>query len=192
MNYSHIFSSFVPKPELLAKFGFLEADNADNARIFRCKKALPVSGFSADFTLNLEKSLLDVHVFDDASNERYALFDVAGAQGTFVGEIREQVQNIVDDFCRSCCVSADLHKDYVAFIERRFSAKPEFPWRVETAVDEAKANSGSESFADDAVFRCPNGKWFALVMNITYKQMWSGLKSSMARTWWRPSVRFRR
>ena len=181
MNYSHIFSSFVPKPELLAKFGFLEAnfeaDDTDNAKIFRCKKDLTVSGFSADLTLNLEKSLLDVHVFDDASNERYALFDVAGAQGTFVGEIREQVQNIVDDFCRNCCVSADLHKDYVAFIERRFSAKPEFPWRVETTVDEAKANSGSELFADDAVFRCPNGKWFALVMNITYKQMWSGLKA---------------
>ena len=180
MNYSHIFSSYVPNTEKLEAFGFFEAEGADNAKIFCCKKDLPASGFSADFTLNLEKSLLDVHVFDEALNERYDLFDVSGAQGTFVGEIREQVQHIVDDFCKTCCTSADLHNDYGAFIKRRFSVLPEFPWREETGKGNAslagKFGVSAETLDDSAVFRCPNGKWFALVMNITYKQMWSGLK----------------
>ena len=180
MNYSHIFSSYVPNTEKLEAFGFFEAEGADNAKIFCCKKDLPASGFSADFTLNLEKSLLDVHVFDEASNERYDLFDVSGAHGTFVGEIREQVQRIVDDFCKTCCASADLHDDYAAFIKRRFSVLPEFPWREETGKGNAslaeKFGVSSETLDDSAVFRCPNGKWFALMMNITYRQMRSGLK----------------
>lgn len=180
MNYSHIFSSFVPKTEKLESFGFVEADETETAgsgKILRCKKPLPLSAFYAEFTLNLEKSLLEAHVFDSETGERYALFDVPGAQGTFVGEIREKVQCLIDEFCKTCCVSADLRKDYFAFIEHRFAVKPEFPWRAESAKLSAKFGVSAETLDDSAVFRCPNGKWFALAMNITYRQMQSGLKA---------------
>lgn len=185
MNYSHIFSSFVPKTEKLKSFGFVEVDETETAgsgKILRCKKPLPLSAFYAEFTLNLEKSLLESHVFDSETGERYALFDVPGAQGTFVGEIREKVQCLIDEFCKTCCASADLRKDYFAFIERRFAVKPEFPWAAEaksarTGAANAKSGANTEAYADAAVFRCPNGKWFALMMNITYKQMRSGLKA---------------
>lgn len=185
MNYSHIFSSFVPKTEKLESFGFVEADETETAgsgKILRCKKPLPLSAFYAEFTLNLEKSLLESHVFDSETGERYALFDVPGAQGTFVGEIREEVQRLIDEFCKTCCVSADLRNDYFAFIERRFAVKPEFPWASEaksarTGAANAKSGANTEAYADAAVFRCPNGKWFALAMDITYRQMQSGLKA---------------
>lgn len=180
MNYSHIFSSFVPKTEKLESFGFVEADETETAgsgKILRCKKPLPLSAFYAEFTLNLEKSLLEAHVFDGETGERYALFDVPGAQGTFVGEIREEVQRLIDEFCKTCCVSADLRKDYFAFIEHRFAVKPEFPWRAESAKLSAKFGVSAETLDDSAVFRCPNGKWFALAMDITYRQMQSGLKA---------------
>lgn len=180
MNYSHIFSSFVPKPEKLKSFGFVEVDETETAgsgKILRCKKPLPLSAFYAEVTLNLEKSLLEVHVFDGETGERYALFDVPGAQGTFVGEIREKAQRLIDEFCKTCCASADLRKDYFAFIERRFAVKPEFPWRAESAKLSAKFAVSAETLDDSAVFRCPNGKWFALAMDITYRQMQSGLKA---------------
>lgn len=180
MNYSHIFSSFVPKTEKLGSFGFVEVDETETAgsgKILRCKKPLTLSAFYAEFTLNLKKDLLEAHVFDGETGERYALFDVPGAQGTFVGEIREKVQRLIDEFCKTCCVSADLRKDYFAFIEHRFAVKPEFPWRAESAKLSAKFGVSAETLDDSAVFRCPNGKWFALAMNITYRQMQSGLKT---------------
>lgn len=180
MNYSHIFSSFVPKTEKLGSFGFVEVDETETAgsgKILRCKKPLPLSAFYAEFTLNIEKSLLEAHVFDSETGERYALFDVPNAQGTFVGEVREKVQRLINEFCKTCCVSADLRKDYFAFIEHRFAVKPEFPWRAESAKLSAKFGVSAETLDDSAVFRCPNGKWFALAMNITYRQMQSGLKA---------------
>lgn len=172
MEYNHIFSKYRPKTECFPDFGFIADDSYEG--IYSCKKNLNVEGFFAELKIDVKRNVLEAHVFDGNSSERYALFDVASAQGNFVGIIREQVQMIIDDFCAKCCSSKNLLSDYLDFISHRFSVEAEFPWEDESSKSNGKSNDGDLK-NDYAVFRCPNGKWFALVMKITYRQLLSTL-----------------
>ena len=155
MDYSHIFSSAKPLREKFAAFGFKKRGDS-----LVCKKALAGGDFYA--TLTICGETLTAHVYDAATDELYAPFDMRGARGAFVAAVREEVQKIVDDFYERCFESEDIHKKYFDFIERQFNCKADFPWAQEGAA---------KRYSDAAVFRCPNQKWFALVMEISYKNL---------------------
>lgn len=164
MNYNYLFSTYLPEPALFENFGFTKlADEKapDTDKLYLCRKALSQKDFYVEFTLNLSKNTFEAHVFDSSTKEPYVLFDVENAGGAFVGKIREEVGKLIDEFCRLCCKSADLKNDYVSFIEKNYAASPEYLW------DDAP---------DYGVFRCPNNKWFAIIMKITYKQLWKGIE----------------
>jgi len=151
MAYSYILRSARAKTETFSSFGFEKSDGN-----YICKKALTVPGFYAVITYSENSASLTAHVYDSASGERYALFDMPGAVGAFVGDIRTQVQEIINDFRTKCFVSGDIREKYITFLAERFGAKPDFPW---------------EGSPDACVFRCPNNKWFALIMRIKYRQL---------------------
>ncbi len=155
MDYSYIFSSARPIKEKFAAFGFKKRGGS-----CVCKKALCGGDFYA--LLELGKEALTAQVYDAATDEIYAPFDMRGARGSFVAAVREEVKKIVDDFYERCFESEDIHKKYFDFIERQFNCKADFPWAQEGAA---------KRYSDAAVFRCPNQKWFALVMEITYKNL---------------------
>ncbi len=176
MDYSHIFSSAKPLREKFAAFGFKKRGDS-----LVCKKALAGGDFYA--TLTICGETLTAHVYDAATDELYAPFDMRGARGAFVAAVREEVQKIVDDFSERCFESEDIHKKYVAFVESEFNCKAEFPWaekcgaRGDFGANERavksndRASAASKRYSDAAVFRCPNQKWFALVMEISYKNL---------------------
>ena len=155
MDYSYIFSSAKPLKEKFADFGFKKREDS-----LVCKKALAGGDFYA--TLAICGETLTAQVYDSATDELYAPFDMRGARGAFVAAVREEVQKIVDDFYERCFESEDIHKKYFDFIERQFNCKADFPWAQEGAA---------KRYSDAAVFRCPNQKWFALVMEISYKNL---------------------
>lgn len=157
MDYSHIFSSAKPLREKFAAFGFKKRGDS-----LVCKKELAGGDFYA--TLTICGEAFTAHVYDSATDELYAPFDMRGARGAFVAAVRKEVQKIVDDFRARCFESKDIHKKYVAFVEREFNCKAEFPWAEQ-------ASAASKRYSDAAVFRCPNQKWFALVMEISYKNL---------------------
>lgn len=169
MDYSHIFSSAKPLKEKFAAFGFKKRGDS-----LVCKKELAGGDFYA--TLTICGETLTAQVYDSATDELYAPFDMRGARGAFVAAVREEVQKIVDDFRARCFESKDIHKKYVAFVEREFNCKAEFPWAEKDgaahdfSADE-RVSAASKRYSDAAVFRCPNQKWFALVMEITYKNL---------------------
>ena len=113
--------------------------------------------FNANFTLSLSEQTLTVHLFDSATSERYALFDMPNAHGAFIAALREEVQQIIDNIKSKCFETNDLKDDYIAWIKNQFGAEPDYPW----------PDDAPYSF----VFRCPNEKWFALVMRIKYRQL---------------------
>ncbi len=148
MDYSYILSSAVPCFETFSSFGFTEEDGK-----YTCRKTLPNSDF---YTLiHADKNSIYAEVFDIATGEKYALFDMTNVNGSFVASIREQVQAIIDDFMAKCFESADVTAKYIAFIEEQFDCKPEYPWENDSSC----------------VFRCRNNKWFALVMKVKYRQL---------------------
>lgn len=152
-----------------------------------CKKELAVGDFYA--TLTICGEALTAHVYDSATDELYALFDMRNARGAFVAAVREEVQKIVDDFRARCFESKDIHQKYVAFVEREFNCKAEFPWAekggerddfgeardfgadASASLSDERASAATKRYSDATVFRCPNQKWFALVMEISYKNL---------------------
>ena len=152
MDYNYIFRSAKIKKDSLQAAGFTTSD--DNNYEMR----VPVSNgaFNAVISLNLSDLTLTVQLFDSATGEKYALFDMP-SHGAFVASLREEVQKIIDDIKTKCFETNDLKDDFIAWIKSKFGAEPDYPW------------------PDDApysyVFRCPNEKWFALVMRIKYRQL---------------------
>ena len=152
MDYSYIFRSAKIKIDSLKAAGFSKSD--DSSYFLR----LPVSNgdFYADFSLSPASQNLTVQLFDSSTGEKYALFDMPRANGAFVASLREEVQKLVERIKSSCFETHDLKDEYLAWLLSRFSASPDFPW---------------PDTPDYCVFRCPNQKWFALVMKVKYSQL---------------------
>lgn len=152
MDYSYIFRSAKIKKDSLQAAGFTTSD--DNSYEMR----VPVSNgaFNAEISLSLSDQTLTVQLFDSATGEKYVLFDMP-SHGAFVASLREEVQKIIDDIKAKCFETNDLKDDFIAWIKSKFGAEPDYPW----------PDDAPYSF----VFRCPNEKWFALVMRIKYRQL---------------------
>ncbi|SFI56185.1 Predicted DNA-binding protein, MmcQ/YjbR family [Treponema bryantii] len=152
MDYSYIFRSAKINKDSLKAAGFTTSD--DNNYVMQ----MPVSNgaFNAEISLSLSEQTLTVQLFDSATGEKYALFDMP-SHGAFVASLREEVQKIIDDIKSKCFETNDLKDDFIAWIKSKFGAEPDYPW----------PDDAPYSF----VFRCPNEKWFALVMRIKYRQL---------------------
>ena len=152
MDYSYLFRSAKIKKDSLEAAGFVTTDDVT----YTMSPTVSGGAFKADIALSLETQTLTVHLFDTATGEKYALFDMPSSHGAFVASLREEVQQIIDKIRAKCFESKDLKDDYIAWIKTQFGAEPDFPW---------------PDTPDYCVFRCPNEKWFALVMRIKYKQL---------------------
>ena len=153
MDYSYIFRSGKIKKDSLESAGFVTTDGTTYTENTTVSNAT----FNASITLSLSEQTLTVHLFDTATGEKYALFDMPSSHGAFVASLREEVQNIIEEIRTKCFETNDLKDDYIAWIKNQFGAEPDYPW----------PDDAPYSF----VFRCPNEKWFALVMRIKYRQL---------------------
>ncbi len=153
MDYSYIFRSAKVNKDSLKEAGFTTTDGK------QYELHVPVSGdsFDAKILLSLPEETLTVQLFDSATEERYALFDMASSHGAFVASLREEVQNLINDIKAKCFETNDLKDGFIAYLKNKYSAEPDYPW----------PDDAPNSF----VFRCPNEKWFALVMKIKYRQL---------------------
>lgn len=152
MDYSYIFRSAKIKKDSLEAAGFATAEGAT----YTMSPTVSAGAFRADISLSLTDQTLTVHLFDTETGEKYALFDMPSSHGAFVASLREEVQQIIDEIRSKCFESKDLKDEYIAWVKRQFGAEPDFPW---------------PDTPDYCVFRCPNEKWFALVMRLKYKQL---------------------
>ena len=152
MDYSYIFRSAKIKKDSLEATGFATSDDST----YTMSKAVSGGAFKADITLSLTDQTLTANLFDTATGEKYALFDMPSSHGAFVASLREEVQMIIDEIRAKCFESKDLKDDYISWIKTQFGAEPDFPW---------------PDTPDYCVSRCPNKKWFALIMKIKYRQL---------------------
>ena len=153
MDYSYIFRSAKIKKDSLTAAGFETSDGT----MYTKNTTVSNGAFNANITLSLSEQTLTVHLFDSATGEKYALFEMPSSHGAFVASLREELQHTIDEIKSKCFETSDLKDDYIAWIKTQFGAEPDYPW------------------PDDApwsfVFRCPNEKWFVLVMRIKYRQL---------------------
>ena len=151
MDYSYILNTSLPQKDKLLAFGFSEADDS-----LVLKKEIADGQFYAEIRLS-DKSLC-ADVFETSTNEKYVLFNVASAHGSFVGQIRGEVQNVIEEIRTNCFISRDIKEKYLDFLHSCFNVLGDTPW-----VEQGDNSS--------TVYRCPNNKWFALLMQIKFKNL---------------------
>ncbi|MCR5613318.1 MmcQ/YjbR family DNA-binding protein [Treponema sp.] len=148
MDYSYILNSAVPQKEKLIAFGFIA--HGDKLEL---KKEIADGQFYA--LIQLSDKSLTADVYEAATDEKYVLFNVASAQGAFVGELRSEVLDLIERIRAECFLCEDLKQKYVDFLHSHFNAAGDTPWCDTTST----------------VYRCSNNKWFGLVMKIKYKNL---------------------
>ena len=151
MDYSYILNTSLPQKDKLLAFGFSEADDS-----LVLKKEIADGQFYAEIRLS-DKSLC-ADVFETSTNEKYVLFNVASAHRAFVGQVRGEVQNVIEEIRTNCFISRDIKEKYLDFLHSCFNVSGDTPW-----VEQGDNSS--------TVYRCPNNKWFALVMQIKFKNL---------------------
>ena len=151
MDYSYILTSALPQKEKLKSFGFFESDG-----LLSIKKKIAGGEFYTCIRIS-EKTVV-AEVFETLTDEKYVLFDVISAKGEFVGHIRAEVQSLIEEIREKCFDTQDIRKKYIDFLYSEFSETGDMPWS-----DDGDVSS--------TVYRCSNGKWFALVMEIKFKNL---------------------
>ena len=153
MDFSHILNTSLPQKDKLLAHGFTQKQD-----VLLLQSPLQEKDFYALITLDIKNQKLTAQVYESSTNEKYILFDVPSAHGAFVGKLREEVQTLIEKIRANCFTSTDLHPDYINFLNTQLNAPGDTPWS-----DDGDTTS--------TVFRCPNQKWFALVMKIKFKNL---------------------
>ena len=149
MDYSYVFKSGIPQYDKFESFGFKRKGS-----VYTLEKPLKTPGFSA--LIHIENERITAEVYEE--DTKYDLFDVKSAKGSFVYSIREQVKALVDDFASCCIQTEDVRQKYVDYIKKAFGVEPDYPFN-------------DSKYSPCAVFRCPNKKWFGIMMEIKYKNI---------------------
>ena len=145
MDFSYFFSAAKLNVASLLSAGF----SAQGDGIFAARRSVSNGDFFALITLDSQNGALSVQLFDTETGEKFALFDFADS--AFASSLREEVRAIMAEIRAQCFLEDGTRERFFSFLKSRFGAEPDFPWA---------------DTPDFAVFRCKNGKWFALVMKI--------------------------
>lgn len=136
-------------------YGFFQKNND---LIFSSK--LMDETFEFIFKVN-ENGEIDVKVIELLTGEEYELIHVPHAQGKFIGQMRDEYENILSDIADKCYVFNVFKSDYansvISYINNKYSVEPEYLW---------------EKFPDNAIFRDKNTqKWFAAILTVAKRKV---------------------
>lgn len=107
MDYSYILNTSVPQKDKLKEFGFTVCTNdsasSDNGCKFVLKKEIADGEFYV--LIQLTDVSLTADVFETSTDEKYVLFNVSSAQGAFVGKLRSEVQDVIEEIREECFIT---------------------------------------------------------------------------------------
>lgn len=111
--------------------------------------------FLLQITISAEGKV-DTRLTEKATGEEYTLYKTHSALGTFVGEVRNAVQDVltvIADECFDTEVFSSLQaKEIIAYVRDKYGDAPEYLWT---------------KFPDNAVWRCKdNKKWYGALLTV--------------------------
>lgn len=156
MSVSSVFKNLSADGKKLSAYGFKERDG----KYIYSKKI-----FDGQFTIlvTVEDGIPSAKVLDDASGEEYTLHLVEGASGEFVGRVRREYEEVLQDIAKQCFY-ADVFKkqarEILDYAKKAYGCDPEFLWAdlPEAAVLRRKDTS----------------KWYAVFMRIPLSRILPG------------------
>ena len=150
MDTEQIFRYKKPNEIKLHKYGFVKKEG-----IYR--KDIPVAKKQFVLSVSVDRnSLKGIRVTEADSGEEYTLINVDDAQGSFVGHMREECENVLSDIASKCfdteILKAGQTKRLLSHVHDKYDIEPEFLWA---------------KYPGYAVFRRKdNRKWFAVIMTV--------------------------
>lgn len=141
--------------EKLTAYGFLQ-----EADIYSYSTTLSDSGFTMTVDITKEGQITAV-VIDPAFNEPYTLHLADGAVGSFVGQVKNEYEAVLEEIAEKC------------FDMRVFKSR-----QAEKVIDYIRTTYGDEleylwrKFPDNAVVRRKdNQKWYAAILTVSRRKL---------------------
>ncbi len=152
--FENIFLHKEAVPEKLKRYGFQK--NHDIQKY--CTDILN-GEFSLEISIG-KNTVPDTKLIDSATNEEYILYKT-NATGTFVGEIRAAVTDILQDICEQCYDTVIFKEDQsarlIAYICEKYGNKLEYLWK---------------KFPGNAVWRRKdNEKWYGVLLAVSRRKL---------------------
>lgn len=99
---------------------------------------------------------MDYKIIETSTDEEYEPAYIKNAEGKFVGEIRQEAEDVISLIAARCTEFTPFSSDYtykvIDYIKEKYSDEPEYLW---------------EKFPDNAIFRNKkNQKWYAAILTV--------------------------
>jgi len=104
-------------------------------------------------------------LIDLENEEEFVLVDVEASTGQFVGSIKQEYRNVIDDIIQKCTTKeafkSKQSKEVIQYIKEKYGDELEFLW---------------EKFDDNAIWRNKqNNKWYGVLLTLSERKL--GLES---------------
>lgn len=143
-----IFKNKKPNSEKLLKYGFNKVGDAFVYQTDMFKQFL--------LKIKISGGEVQTLVIENDTQEPYTLFLTNEAQGSFVGAVRQQYQDILIDIANKCfdknVFKTQMAKKVIDYVSRKYGDELEFLW---------------EKFDDNAIWRRKdNKKWYGAILTV--------------------------
>ena len=149
LDLNELFRGREANKRALTQYGFTPADGG----AYVCRKDIVGGQFLLEVTVS--ESGVAATVYDKEAESPYFLHNVAGAEGAFVGAVREEYGNVLNEISQRCFSAAEVFREQTAkavinYARGKYGTPLEFLWQDENAVMRRKDNR----------------KWYAVFMYV--------------------------
>lgn len=118
--------------------------------------------FYAIITIS-EKGIITGKVVDVMNEEEYAQLRMENLNGVYIRSVRSEYEKLLNKIADACCTDVlfafDQANRITEMILEKYDVQPDFPWE-------------QSQYQSYGTFRhTDSGKWFALIMNITWDSL---------------------
>ena len=135
--------------ELLVRYGFKKEKDT-----YTYQTKIQNNQFEIEVVISNKESY--AKLIDLENEEEFVLVDVETSTGQFVGQLKQEYGNVIDDIIRKCtnkeAFKSKQSKEVIQYIKQKYDDKLEFLW---------------EKFDDNAIWRNKqNNKWYGVLLTL--------------------------
>ena len=141
--------------ENLKKYGFVKNENYFIYKKNICDDQMELS------VLIDEKGEIETKVYDLTEGDLYTLFLVENAMGSFVGKVKQEYEDAINDIIDKCykneVFKSKISKQVIGYVKTKYNRQLEFLW---------------ENFSENAIWgREDNNKWFGVMLKVPKRKL---------------------
>lgn len=136
-------------PKKLLEYGFVKVGND-----YIMKKFLNQELY---VELKLNHSIFEIQVYETATNEKYLPFYINDSIGSYVNNVKEKVEYLVEDVIQNCFTSYEIRNKIFSYIMKKYHSVPENPWKDHPNYFTLKTEKKK--------------KWYGVIMEIPFSKL---------------------